>query len=38
MGIRTKIIPLMKRMKHADPVFEAAEDYLKTILPRALSS
>lgn len=35
MGIRTKVIPLMKRMNHADPIFEATEDYVKTILPRA---
>lgn len=35
MGIRTKVIPLMKRLNHADPVFEATEDYLKTLLPRA---
>lgn len=35
MGIRTKVIPLMKRMNHADPIFEATEDYVKTTLPRA---
>ena len=35
MGIRTKVIPLMKRMNHADPIFEATEDHLKTTLPRA---
>lgn len=35
MRIRTKVIPLMKRLNHADPVFEAIEDYLKTLLPRA---
>ena len=35
MGIRTKVVPLMKRMNHAEPVFEATEDYMKTILPRA---
>jgi ATP-dependent DNA helicase RecG len=35
MGIRTKVIPLMKRMNQVEPVFEATEDYLKIILPRA---
>jgi ATP-dependent DNA helicase RecG len=34
MGVRTKIIPLMRRFNHVDPIFEATEDYLKTILPR----
>ena len=33
MGIRTKVIPLMKKHNHAEPVFEATEDYLKTVLP-----
>jgi ATP-dependent DNA helicase RecG len=33
MGIRTKVIPLMKSQNNAVPVFEAADDYLKTILP-----
>ena len=33
MGVRTKIIPLMKQFNHAEPIFEATEDYLKTILP-----
>lgn len=33
MGIRTKVIPLMKRYNQADPIFEATEDYLKTVLP-----
>lgn len=33
MGIRTKVIPLMKRDNNAEPVFEATEDYLKTVLP-----
>ncbi len=32
MGVRTKIIPLMKRINHVDPIFEATEDYLKTTL------
>ncbi|MDA3949751.1 MAG: hypothetical protein PF508_11070 [Spirochaeta sp.] len=34
MGVRTKIIPLMKRVNQADPIFEATDDYLKTVLPR----
>ncbi|TAL46703.1 MAG: transcriptional regulator [Methylovulum sp.] len=33
MGVRTKIIPLMKRYNQAEPIFELTEDYLKTILP-----
>ncbi len=32
MGIRTKVIPLMKRMNHTEPLFEATEDYVKTVL------
>lgn len=35
MGIRTKVIPLMQRLNGVDPIFEATEDYVKTILPRA---
>lgn len=34
MGVRTKIIPLMKKFNDAAPVFEATDDYLKTVLPR----
>ena len=34
MGIRTKVIPLMRKLNLIDPIFEATEDYLKTILPR----
>jgi predicted transcriptional regulator len=34
MGVRTKVIPLMRNINQADPVFEATEDYLKTILYR----
>ena len=34
MGVRTKIIPLMKQLNQTDPVFEATDDYLKTVLPR----
>ena len=34
MGVRTKIIPLIRKFNHVDPVFEATDDYLKTVLPR----
>ncbi len=34
MGVRTKIIPLMKSINQTTPEFEATEDYLKTILYR----
>ncbi len=34
MGIRTRVIPLMRAHNEADPVFEATDDYLKTTLPR----
>lgn len=34
MGIRTKVIPLMRQYNHAEPVFTATEDYLSTILLR----
>lgn len=34
MGIRTKVIPLMRKLNEKDPVFELTEDYLKTILYR----
>jgi ATP-dependent DNA helicase RecG len=34
MGIRRKIIPLTRELTGTDPIFEAAEDYVKTILPR----
>ncbi|MBL1259867.1 MAG: putative DNA binding domain-containing protein [Thiotrichaceae bacterium] len=34
MGIRTKVIPLMKRLNHVAPLFEATEDYVKTVLFR----
>ena len=33
MGVRTKIIPLTIQFAGKEPVFEATEDYLKTILP-----
>ena len=34
MGVRTKVIPLMRVHNEVDPVFEATDDYLKTTLPR----
>ncbi|UUX92196.1 RNA-binding domain-containing protein [Methanoplanus endosymbiosus] len=34
MGIRTKVIPLMKKINGTKPLFENTEDYLKTILYR----
>jgi len=37
MGIRTKVIPLMRRINHAEPIFEATEDYVKTVLPKKQS-
>ncbi len=37
MGIRTKVVPLMKRINHVEPLFEATEDYVKTVLPRRAS-
>ncbi len=33
MGVRTKIIPLMKQLNQAESIFEATDDYLKTVLP-----
>lgn len=32
MGVRTKIVPLMRAENNTEPVFEATDDYLKTIL------
>lgn len=34
MGVRTKIIPLMRRHNNTEPKFEATEDYLRTTLYR----
>ena len=33
MGVRTKVIPLMRQQNHVDPIFEATDDYVKTVLP-----
>ncbi len=32
MGIRTKVLPLMKKMNGREPEFIASQDYLKTVL------
>ena len=37
MGVRHKIIPLMREHNGAEPVFKATEDYLRLTLPRASS-
>lgn len=37
MGIRTKVIPLMRRENGNDPVFEATDDFLKTTLFRGIA-
>jgi len=37
MGVRTKIIPLMRQQNKTEPVFEATDDYVKTTLPRGES-
>jgi ATP-dependent DNA helicase RecG len=34
MGVRTKIIPLMKSHNNTEPIFEVTEDYVKVILPK----
>ena len=34
MGIRRKVVPLMRNMNARDPIFEASEDYLKITLPK----
>jgi ATP-dependent DNA helicase RecG len=34
MGLRTKVIPLMRSHNGCDPIFEATEDYVKVILPQ----
>jgi ATP-dependent DNA helicase RecG len=33
MGIRNKVVPLMRAQNNAEPQFEASDDYLKTTLP-----
>ena len=34
MGIRRKVIPLMREENGCEPIFEAAEDYFKVVLPK----
>ncbi len=34
MGIRTKVMPLMRRQNRTEPLFEATDDFLKTTLFR----
>jgi len=34
MGVRTKVIPLMRSENGVEPIFESTEDHLKTILHR----
>lgn len=34
MGLRIKVVPLMRSRNGCDPIFEATEDYLKVTLPR----
>jgi ATP-dependent DNA helicase RecG len=38
MGVRTKLIPLMRSHNGCDPVFEATDDYLKVTLLRGSNS
>ena len=35
MGVRNKIIPLMREFNRAEPSFEATEDHVKVVLPKA---
>jgi ATP-dependent DNA helicase RecG len=34
MGVRSKVIPLMRARNNTEPVFEATADYIKTTLFR----
>jgi ATP-dependent DNA helicase RecG len=34
MGVRRKIVPLVRQASGVDPAFDATEDYLRVILPR----
>ena len=38
MGVRTKVIPLMRSKNGVEPIFESTEDYLKTILRRRVGA
>lgn len=35
MGIRNKIVPLVRQASGEEPVFEATEDYVRVVLPRS---
>lgn len=35
MGVRRKVLPLMRRENRAEPEFEVTEDYVRTVLKRA---
>ena len=34
MGVRTKVIPLMRQQNGVEPIFETGEDCVKIVLPR----
>jgi len=36
MGVRRKVLPLMRRENRAEPEFEVTEDYVRTVLRRAV--
>lgn len=36
MGVRRKVLPLMRRENHVEPEFEVTEDYVRTVLRRAV--
>lgn len=38
MGIIVKVIPVMRTFNHSEPVFEATEDYLKTVLNPSMNN
>lgn len=38
MGVRTKIIPLMRQINGTEPVFEATDDFLKIVLYKKVQS
>ncbi len=38
MGIRTKVIPLMRKENHSEPLFIATDDFLSTTLNRGVES
>ena len=34
MGIRNKVVPLMRTRNNAEPKFELTEDFLRIVLPK----